>query len=608
MLDVRERQRDAPWLASYPANVDWSAEFPAMPLWDLFAQAVDRFADRPCLDFLGRGWSYGQVGRLVDRAAAGLQALGVGAGSKVGLFLPNCPYFVICYFAVLKAGGTVVSYNPLYAEREIAHQIEDSKTDLMVTLDLELLLPKLEPMLAKTRLKAIIVGKMADILPFPKKLLFPLVRAREIAAVPEDGHHIWFSDLIANGGGGLPAAPDPDRDIAALQYTGGTTGLPKAAALTHRNLQVNAQQMVAWHPGAVPGQERIVALLPFFHVFGQTVAMNFSLCVGAEIILLPRFDLVQLLATIERKKATILPGVPTLFNAISCHPGIERRDLSSLRLCVSGGAPLPSDVKQRFEHLVGGILVEGYGLTECPVVCCNPIERGGKEGSIGLPLPGTSVEIVSLEDGSTILEPGSRGEICIRGPQVMQGYWNRPEETGSAVRNGRLHTGDIGFMDEDGSLFLVDRLKELILCSGFNVYPRVVEEAIGAHPEVIEVAVCGVPDGYRGETVKAFVVARDGGGLDDRELLAFLEDRLSPIEMPKQIEFRDELPKSAVGKILKRELLDDDGRDTAAGPGPGRVVIAAAARTARPCSYHDANNPISWYCHRGTLRQPHRWG
>jgi long-chain acyl-CoA synthetase len=554
-VQARQRTPDALWLASYPAEVEWSTEFPAMPLWDLFDQAVGRYADNPCLDFLGARWTYGEVGRLVDRAAVGLQALGVGQGTRVGLFLPNCPYFVICFFAVLKAGGTVVSYNPLYAEREILHQIEDSETDLMVTLDLKLLLPKLEPMLAKSRLKAIIVCKMADVLPFPKKLLFPWVKAREIAKVPNDGRHIWFSDLIANPGEGRARAPDPYREIAALQYTGGTTGVPKGAALTHHNLQVNALQMVAWHPGALPGRERILALLPLFHVFGMTCTMNFALCVGAEIVLLPRFDLVQLLTTITRRRPTILPGVPTLYRAIADHPEIARYDLSSLRLCVSGGAPLPLEIKRRFERLSGCTLVEGYGLTECPVVSCNPIGQPGKPGSIGLPLPGTSIEVVSLEDRRTVLGPCQTGEICVRGPQVMAGYWKRPDETAAALAHGRLHTGDIGYMDHDGACFLVDRLKELIICSGFNVYPRVVEEAIYGHPDVAEVAVCGVPDDYRGETVKAFVVVRDQASLSEVGLLAFLKDRLSPIEMPKHIEFRNQLPKSAVGKILKRELL-----------------------------------------------------
>jgi long-chain acyl-CoA synthetase len=459
----------------------------------------------------------------------------------------------------------VVGYNPLYAEREIAHQIEDSETDLMVTLDLEALLPKLQAMLVRTRLKAIIVGKMADVLPFAKKLLFPVIKARELAKVPDDGRHIWFDDLIAHAGGLSPPL-DPCNDIAVLQYTGGTTGVPKGAALTHHNLQVNALQLVAWHPGAEIGAERMVALLPLFHVFGMTCAMNFALCVGAEIILLPRFDLVQLLTTISRKRATILPGVPTLYGAINQHPEIARYDLSSLTLCLSGGAPLPLEVRQRFERLSGCTLVEGYGLSECPVVTCNPIGRPGKQGSVGLPLPGTEIEVVSLDDRRTVLGPGQTGEICVRAPQVMAGYRKRPQETGAVLDNGRLRTGDIGFVDQDGACFIVDRLKEMIICSGFKVYPRVVEEAIHGHPDVVEVAVCGVPDGYRGETVKAFVVLRAQAVLDEAGLRAFLEDRLSPIEMPKQIAFCEQLPKSAIGKILKRALIAEPATSGPAGP------------------------------------------
>jgi long-chain acyl-CoA synthetase len=395
---------------------------------------------------------------------------------------------------------------------------------------------------------------MADCLPFAKKLLFPLVKAGEIAAVPDDGRHIWFDDLIAHAGG-LSRVPDPRHDIGVLQYTGGTTGVPKGAALTHYNLQANAQQLVSWHPDAELGAERMLALLPLFHVFGMTCAMNFALCVGAEIILLPRFDLVQLLTTISRKRVTILPGVPTLYGAIVNHPDIARHDLSSLTLCLSGGGPLPQEIRRRFEQLSGCALTEGYGLSECPVVTCNPIGRPGKPGSVGLPLPGTEIEVVALDDPDTVLGPGQTGEIRVRGPQVMAGYWKRPQETAAVLARGRLRTGDIGYLDRDGVCFVVDRLKEMIICSGYKVYPRVVEEAIHGHPDVVEVAVCGVADGYRGETVKAFVVLRAPGCLDEAGLRAFLEQRLSPIEMPKQIAFCAALPKSAVGKILKRELL-----------------------------------------------------
>jgi long-chain acyl-CoA synthetase len=569
MQDMQARQRvpDAPWVKSYPSGVDWSADFPAMPLWDLFDQAVQRYADGPCLDFLGRVWSYQQIGRLVDRAAAGLQALGVGPGTKVGLFLPNCPYFVICFFAVLTAGGTVVSYNPLYAEREIAHQIEDSDTDLMVTLDLALLLPKLEPMLARTRLKAIIVGKMADILPFPKKLLFPLIKARELANVPEDGRHVWFGDLIANGGG-VAAAPDPCRDIAALQYTGGTTGVPKGAALTHRNLTGQRAADGRLVPGdrARRGADRGAAA-PVSRV-RHDLRDEFR-----ALRRRPDHPAASLRSgsALDRDRPQAPDHPAGRADALSRdQPSPRHRALRSVLAAPVrlGGAPLPLEVKQRFEQLSGCTLVEGYGLTECPVVCCNPIGGAAKQGSIGLPLPGTSIEVVALDDRRTALGPGQSGEICVRGPQVMAGYWNRPDETAAVLEGGRLHTGDIGYVDEDGACFVVDRLKELIICSGFNVYPRVVEEAIYAHPDVVEVAVCGMPDGYRGETVKAFVVVRQHARLDEAALLAFLEDRLSPIEMPKLVEFRDQLPKSAVGKILKRELLNTRPAADAA-PQPG---------------------------------------
>lgn len=548
---------EPPWLAAYPSDVEWQASYPQRPLYELLDDAVARYGDRRCLDFLDKTWSYDEIGRLVDRAARGLQALGVGPGSKVGLLLPNCPYFVISFFAVLKIGGTVVNYNPLYTEREIEHQIEDSETDVMVTLDLELLLPKLCTLLERTRLKAIIVGKMADILPFPKNLLFPWVKRHELAEVPGEPRFVWFNDLVANDGRYHAVVIDPATDLAVLQYTGGTTGVPKGAALTHHNLQANAEQTVAWHPGAALGEERILGILPLFHVFALSAVLDYGIRVGAEIILLPRFELTTVLQTIARKRPTMLPGVPTLYNAINHCPELEKYDLSSLRYCVSGGAALPREVQQTFERLSGCTMVEGYGLTEAPVVTCNPVQGARKPGSIGLPLPGTVIEVVSLDDRRTVLPRGERGEICVRGPQVMSGYWRAPEDSADALRDGRLHTGDIGYMDEAGYFYIVDRLKELIICSGYNVYPRVVEEAIYQHPDVAEVAVCGVPDDYRGETVKAFIVPREPAALTEADLLEFLADKLSPIELPKLIEWREHLPKSAVGKILKKQLVQE---------------------------------------------------
>jgi long-chain acyl-CoA synthetase len=321
---------------------------------------------------------------------------------------------------------------------------------------------------------------------------------------------------------------------------------------------INADQLAAWAPETELGRERILGVLPLFHVFAVSTVLSYGVRVGATLILLPRFDLDQVLKTIDRKKPTMLPGVPTMYNAISSHKHIDRYDLSSIKLCLSGGAPLPMEIKQMFESKAGCAIFEGYGLTEAPVTHCSPFSGLQKEGSFGVPFPGTNIEIVSIEDGETVLPPGERGEICLSGPQVMKGYWRRPDETATALRNGRLHTGDIGYLDEDGYGFIVDRLKDMIICSGFNVYPRVVEEALYEHPDIVEAAVCGVSDDYRGETVKAYVVKRDGTALDEAKLLAFLKDKISPIEMPKIVEFRDELPKSAVGKILKKELLREE--------------------------------------------------
>ncbi|NJO37317.1 MAG: long-chain fatty acid--CoA ligase [Rhizobiales bacterium] len=554
-----------PWLAHYPEGIDWHARFHPRPFHAVLEDAAARYADRPCIDFLDRQTTYREVHDMTAKVARGLMDLGVGKGTKVGLFLPNCPYSVICFFAILKAGGTVVNYNPLYVAREIEQQVVDSETEIMITLDLKLLLPKLEPLVDKGLLKAVVVARLADCLPFPKNYLYPWVKRDDIAKVPNQPAFLGFDRLIAGGGDIAPVPIDPERDIALIQYTGGTTGIPKGAVHTHASLVINAEQLAAWTHEFEAGGERVLGVIPLFHVLAISTVLTFGIRTGAMLILLPRFDLDQVLQTIHKKRPTFLPGVPTLFNAISGHPEIDRFDLTSIKFCISGGAPLPIEVKETFERRAGCSLVEGYGLTEAPVTHCNPFHGLQKQGSFGLPMPGTTIEILSLEDGTTILPPGARGEVCISGPQVMKGYWRRPEETANALRSGRLHTGDIGYLDQDGYGFIVDRLKDLIICSGFNVYPRVVEEALYDHPAVLEAAVCGMPDAYRGETVKAYVVRREGAVLDEAGLLAFLKDRLSPIEMPKIVEFRAGLPKSAVGKILKKELLREE-RERAGAP------------------------------------------
>ncbi|MBP2290959.1 long-chain-fatty-acid--CoA ligase [Azospirillum rugosum] len=547
---------DQPWLAQYPAGIAWDQDIPVSPLSDLFEEAAARFAQRPCLDFLGRRYSYAEVMGLVNRAAKGFAALGVKPGVRVGLCLPNTPTYVIAYFGVLKAGGTVVNYNPLYVERELEHQITDSGTEIMVTLDLKQIYPRIEAMLGRTRLKTIVVCRMASILTPVKGVLFRVLKRSELAAIPADGRHVDFDALLANDGEVRPVAIDPRRDVAVLQYTGGTTGVPKGAMLTHANLVANARQVAAWFPGMAPGRERMLAVLPFFHVFAMTVVLNMGLAAGAELILLPRFEAAQVLKTIARRKPTLVPGVPTMYKALLGHPDVARHPMTSIRYCISGGAPLPMELKRQFERATGCVLVEGYGLSEASPVCaCNPLTGVNKEGSIGLPLPGITFQIRALDDPHRVLPPGEKGQLVLSGPNVMAGYWNQAEETARAISGGWLFTGDVGVMDQDGYVFLLDRLKDLIICGGYNVYPRVIEEAIYQHPDVVAACVIGIPDDYRGQSPKAFVQLKPGAALTAEALKDFLRDKISRIEMPKQIEFRAELPKTAVGKLSKKELI-----------------------------------------------------
>ena len=572
--------RPYPWETNYPEGLSWDHDLPAKPLFALLDEAKERYADRPCLDFLGRKSTYKDIGQLVDRAAKGLQALGVKKGVRVGLFLPNCPYYVISFFAVLKAGGTVVNFNPLYAEREIARQIDDSGTTIMVTLNIRGMYPKVEARLADTCLNTIVVGSMGGLLPWRERTLFALLRRKEIADVRHDDHHITFKKLTANDGKFEPVAVDPATDIAVQQYTGGTTGLPKGAELSHAALYANTEQVRVWATDSKPGEERVVGVLPLFHVFGMTAVMNSSLASGFEIILLPRFRLDQLLKVIDQHKPTVMLGVPTMYSAINGSKLLSDYDLSSLKFCISGGAPLPAQVQDTFERLTGCTLVEGYGLTEAGPVCTiNPFDNP-RPGSVGLPLPGTLIEITALDDPDRRLQIGQRGEICISGPQVMRGYAERSGETAEALHGGRLHTGDVGFIDTDGYVYLIDRIKDLILSGGFNVYPRMVEEAVELHTAVEEVTVCGIPDPHRGEIVKAYVKLKEGKSLTSGQLRSFLKDKLAPFEQPRQIEFRDELPRTLIGKPSRHALIVEEMRrlnEASAAADPSSAPPSSAA-------------------------------
>ena len=556
-LSIASGGRD--YTPHYPAEIDWHEPIAAKPLYELLDEPVRRVPTQNAIDFLDKKTTYAELSGQVDRFAKGLQDQGLKPGDRVGLFLPNCPYFIIAYFGILKAGGIVVNFNPLYVAKEIESQIRDSGTEIMITLDLQALYSKLAPMLGTTPLRKIVIASMAEALPFIKKLLFPIVRRKDLATPPRDAAHPRFSEMTANDGRYQAVTIDPVKTTAVLQYTGGTTGIPKGAMLTHANLYTNAIQCQRWFRSFEFGKERALGVLPFFHVFAMTVVQNQMLSVGAEIVMLPRFEVDAALKAIETKKPTFMAGVPTMYTAFNTAVTKQPRNLSSIRNCISGGAPLPLEVMQRFEQVTGCFLVEGYGLTESsPVATCNPLGGTAKAGSIGLPLSLTRIELRDIADATKVVPKGERGEICIGGPQVMAGYWNRPEATQQQMVDGLLRTGDIAMMDEDGYFFIVDRMKDLIICSGFNVYPRVVEEAVYQHPAVEECTVIGISDSYRGQSPKAFVKLQAGKTLTAEELIEFLKDKLNPIEMPREIEFRDALPKTLIGKLSKKELVAEE--------------------------------------------------
>jgi long-chain acyl-CoA synthetase len=529
-----------------------------VPLSTLLDNAARDFPQRTAIDFLGRTWSYQALDRAVNHVARGLQDEGVKPGTRVGLCLPNTPYSVIYFFAILRAGGIVVNYNPLYVERELAHQIADSGTEIMVTIDLAAVYPKVARVAASAGLRRIVLCSLADALPFPQNLLYRVLKRRGIAAPEDDGRTVRAARLMRNDGVFAPVPVDP-QDVAVLQYTGGTTGIPKAAELTHVNLVANAEQSCLALGGRAPATDAILGVLPLFHVFALTAVMLLGVRIAAKLILLPRFDLEQVLTILTKQRPTLFPAVPTIYSALCEAASARKLDLSSIEYCLSGGAPLPAEVRQRFMDLTGAWLVEGYGLSETsPVVSLTPPDVTYRDGSVGKPVFGTVVEIRDPANPSQVLPPHARGEICIRGPQVMRGYWNRPDETANVMVDGALRTGDIGYLDEDGYLYLVDRIKDLIIAGGYNIYPRVLEEALYQHPAVKDAIVIGVPDAYRGQAPKAFVSLKDGETATPAELRDFLGGYLSKIELPREVEIRAELPKTMVGKLSKKELIAEE--------------------------------------------------
>ncbi len=545
------------WERSYPPGVRWDAPIATSTLPALLDRAVARFGDRPALEYRDRRISYRELGDFADRAAASFLDLGVGRDTTVALYLANTPYHPIAAFGVARCGARIVHLSPLDAERELVHKLHDSGARILVTARQAWLLPMAQKLLAAGHVDRVIVGDDAAWGPSPAPpepfaetetcVSFATLMARR--QKPDNLIRTW----PAVGG----------DDVMLLQYTGGTTGAPKGAMLTHANLTAAVSSVEEWMQGqhlSMPGEERVICVLPLFHIYAFCVVMLRSLAAGNELLLRPRFDVETTIRDIEVKRATVFPGVPTMWIALAAYPGIETRDLSSLRLCGSGGAPLPVEVTQRVERLIGGRLGNGFGMTETSAPgTALPREGPTKPGSIGLPLPGIAMQVVALDDPRRLLGPNEIGEFRISGPNVMTGYWNRREETRAAFVDGFFLTGDLGYMDEGGYFFLVDRKKDLIISGGFNVYPHVIEEAIFEHPDVEEVIVIGVPDDYRGEAAKAFVKLRAGAAtLTIDELREFLADKVGRHEMPAALEIRDALPRTAVGKLSKKELVAEE--------------------------------------------------
>ena len=545
------------WHRHYEEGVPTDVPESKQTVVDSLYRTAERFGDRPALTFKGKTLTYSRLREMVDRLATGLAELGVKKDSRVALWLPNLPQMVISYYATLRLGAQVVSTNPLYVEREIEHQFNDAGVTHVITLDY-LWVGKLRGIKEKTGVEQVIVTSIPDYLPFPLNLLAPLKlrRTGQVAKVKREKGIHFFKEILQDTPPRPPEVEVRPEDLALLQYTGGTTGVSKGAMLTHANIETNARQCAAWFPFVVEGEEVLLGCLPYFHVFGMTVSMTWPVLVGMHIVLAPNpRDIPDLVSSITRHKVTIFPAVPALYVAINEFPGVEKLDLSSIKGCFSGSAPLPVDVLNRFEELTGGRITEGFGLTETsPVTHANPLNGLRKPGTVGVPFPGTDSKIVDPQDGDAEMPTGQTGELIIRGPQVMAGYWNRPSATAQTLRNGWVYTGDLAVADEDGYVKIVGRKKDMIVVSGFNVYPDEVDAVLISHPAVLECATIGVPDAKRGETVKSFIVLAPGRSATAEELRAFCKKELAPYKVPWLIEFMESLPKSSMMKILRKDL------------------------------------------------------
>ena len=551
------------WLKHYDQEVSPNLDYETVPLFEILENAAASYPDRQAIIFNNWSVSYKKLKRLVDLAAANLKKAGIKAGERVAIMLPNCPQTVISYWACLKIGAVVVMTNPLYMEKELLHHFNDSEAKTLITLNL--LWKRVDALRSKLHLRRIFVTSIADCLNFPLNTLYTFKSRREykLEPIPFDNSHVLpWKGLLKRATIEAPHPVDPVTDLAALQYTGGTTGVSKGVMLTHANLGYNAQQARAILHTIKDSGEIMLGLLPFFHIYGLTVCVNFGTLIGATLVPMAKFVPLDVLKTIHRKKPTIFPCAPSIFIALLQQKNLHKYDLSSVRYCVSGSAPMPVPIMEKFNSVSNGAnIIEGFGLTEAsPITHLNPLRGNSKNGSIGLPFPDTDAAIVDMEVGSLPLPVGKIGELVVRGPQVMRGYWKRPDETASVLRNGWLYTGDIAYMDEEGYFFIVDRKKDLIITGGYNVYPREIDEVLHEHPAIKEAVSVGITHKTRGEIIKAYIVLHEGQTLTKADVIAFCKEKLANFKVPKQVEFRDELPKSIVGKVLRRVIREEEDR------------------------------------------------
>lgn len=549
-----------PWLSSYSDGVSPAINYEHKTLVDFLERTANDFPTKPALNFMGYSINYLQLKQMVDCFAGGLLECGIRKGDSVAIILPNTIQCVVAYYGILKIGAIAVMNNPLYSDKELLHQLQDSESKAVITIDL--LANRIIALRPKTKVRYIIVASIGDYLPFPKSMLFPLVaKKKNLAASVNPSPEVFFWKDFIKDTNPYDGPPIPNFDnIAQYQYTGGTTGVSKGVILSHENLSKNVQQMASWFPAMKKGEETMLGALPYFHVYGLTASMNFAIFMGWNNILIPKPQPEPLVEALHKYHPTFLPLVPTMYIGILNHPKINTMDLSFVKGCFSGSAPLPLDVIKKFEEKTGTVICEGFGMTESsPVTHINPFEEGKtKAGSIGVPLPDTECRIVDIEDQKTDVEQGKPGEMIIRGPQVMRGYKGMPEETKNTIRDGWLHTGDIAVMDEDGYFYIVDRLKDMIISGGYNVYPREIDEVLFSNPKVLEACAIGIPHPSRGESIKVFVVLKPGEIATEKEIIDFCKEKLATYKLPTEVEFRKELPKSTVGKILRKELRAEE--------------------------------------------------